>query len=121
MTSSEVILIIGAAGFGFMGIAAILVPARVARQFEVTDLTVVGRNEVRAVYGGFGIAIAAVLIWAMLVPDLGPGICLTVAAALGGMAIGRACSAIMDRKVGIISILYLCLEAIGAVLIAIAA
>ena len=38
-----------------MGVGATAKPAFVMAQFGILDLTPAGRNEVRAVYGGFGI------------------------------------------------------------------
>ena len=51
----------------------------------------------RAVYGGFGLAIAGVLALAAADPGLRDGILVTVAAALGGMAFGRLVSGVVDR------------------------
>lgn len=69
-----------------MGIGAIVAPIRVTRQFDILELTAAGRNEVRSVYGGFGVAMAAMFSLALWRPDLRVGICLTTAAALAGMA-----------------------------------
>ncbi len=55
------------------------------------------RAEVRAVYGGFGLAIASMLAVALATPDLRTGILTTVAAALAGMAFGRLVSALVGR------------------------
>jgi hypothetical protein len=97
-----------------MGVGAIVAPATVTRQFDVADLTAAGRNEVRSVYGGFGIAMAAMFAVALWRPELRAGICLTTGAALAGMAGGRLLSAVMDRGIGRFPLFYLCLEAILA-------
>ena len=56
------------------------------------------RSEVRAVYGGFGIAIAVVLGVAAADPrGVRLGVCIAVAAALIGMASGRLVSAVFER------------------------
>ena len=54
------------------------------------------RSEVRAVYGGFGLAIAGVLVFAAIADgDLRKGILITVGAALAGMAFGRLAAAVL--------------------------
>lgn len=55
------------------------------------------RAEIRAVYGGFGLAIAGMLALAAAGHPAREGILITVAAALGGMAFGRLVSGAVDR------------------------
>lgn len=55
LTLSHLQIVVPAAGFLFMGVAALALPARVTAQFDLPHLTMAGRNEVRAVYGGFSI------------------------------------------------------------------
>lgn len=100
-----------------MGLGAIATPIRVTRQFDILELTAAGRNEVRSVYGGFGVAMAAMFALALLRPELRSGICLTAAAALTGMAGGRLLSALIDRQIGRYPLFYLCLEAVVASLL----
>jgi hypothetical protein len=71
-----------AAFFVGMGILALAAPERITATFGTTQLTAEGRNEVRAVYGGFGVAV---------------GVLLLVAAALAGMAAGRVVAAVVER------------------------
>jgi len=80
-----------------MGCLALVAPERVSAVFETPTLTVAGRNEIRAVYGGFGIAIAAMLGWGLTQPALRTGIFLTVGASFAGMAMGRVVSATIER------------------------
>jgi len=108
-------------GFVVMGIGALVSPQRVSRQFDIPTLTAAGRNEVRAVYGGFGLAMAAGLVAALALPGLRAGVCLAVAAALAGMAGGRLVSAGIDRTLGRLPALYLMLEAVMAAALAYAA
>ena len=91
-------LYLGALLFAVMGVGALVVPDRVTEQFDVPTLTIAGRNEVRAVYGGFGIAMAAMLIVASSSMDLRLGVGLTIGVALIGMAVGRLVSAVIDRS-----------------------
>jgi hypothetical protein len=106
-----------AIAFAFMGLVAIVTPKRVTQQFDIPVLTVAGRNEVRAVYGGFGIAMSIILVGALFADPLRTGICFSVGGALAGMACGRALSAMIDRSIGAYPRLYLCIEACGAALL----
>jgi hypothetical protein len=100
-----------------MGLGAIIVPIRVTRQFDILELTAAGRNEVRSVHGGFGVAMAVMFALALSRPELRSGVCLTAAAALAGMAGGRLLSALIDRQIGHSPLFYLCLEAVVASLL----
>lgn len=84
-------------GFAAMGLSALLNPASIGGYFDVSFESVDGRNEVRAVYGGFGLAIASILLVASHMPALREGVVLCVAVALGGMAGGRLLSACFER------------------------
>lgn len=91
-----------AASFAAMGVYALAVPARVPALFGVTVATPEGRNEVRAVYGGFGLAVAALLgVAAAGHGGVREGILVTVGFALAGMAAGRLVGVIADRPVGL--------------------
>jgi hypothetical protein len=95
-----------------MGILALAAPERITVTFGTPTLTPAGRNEVRAVYGGFGLAMAAMIFAAAREPVLAREIYLTVAAALGGMAVGRVVSATVERPPSFYpSWLYCALEA----------
>lgn len=83
--------------FAGMGLLALAAPERITVTFGTLTLTPEGRNEVRAVYGGFGLAMAAMILAATREPVLARGIYLTVAAALGGMAAGRIVCAAIER------------------------
>lgn len=88
-----------AISFAAMGIAALVKPAVIWAPFGVVPSTPESRNEVRAVYGGFGVAMAVLLFvadgWAA---DLRAGVLLTAAVALLGMAAGRVFSALVEPK-----------------------
>jgi hypothetical protein len=85
--------------FAGMGLAALVKPAFIWAPFGVVPTTPESRNEVRAVYGGFGVAIAALLFiaddWAA---DTRTAVLVTVAIALLGMAAGRIVSAVVEPK-----------------------
>ena len=117
---SEIILIALAVAFALMGIGALVSPTVVTRQFGIPTLTPEGRSEVRAVYGGFGLAIAGVLVYAVIDTDLREGIAITVAIALFGMAAGRLVSAAIDRSMSKVAALYLVIEVVGGGLLLVA-
>jgi hypothetical protein len=99
---SDLLVLIVAAGFALMGLAALIRPADVLGQFGISVDTADGRNEVSAVYGGFGIAIGALLgVAALGDPSTAEGIVVAVAVALGGMAAGRLLSAARERPTGL--------------------
>ena len=82
-----------------MGAYALAAPAALIRPFGVALESPVSRSEVRAVYGGFGLAIAALLAYAAARHgDVAKGILITVGASLVGMALGRIVSAIVDLR-----------------------
>lgn len=117
---STVILGVVAVAFALMGIGALVRPTVVTRQFGIPALTPEGRSEVRAVYGGFGLAVAAMLVVAITSPDLRAGIAITVAVALFGMAVGRVVSAVIDRSMSKVAALYLVIEVVAGALLVLA-
>ena len=110
-------LYLGALLFAAMGLGALVAPDRVTEQFGIPSLTTAGRNEVRAVYGGFGIAMAGMLILASTSPDLRLGVGLTIGVALIGMAVGRLVSAVIDRTLPARPLMYLGVELLVAAVI----
>ena len=82
-------LYVTAFGLAGMGTVALVNPNYVFHYFGIKAATPEIRNEIRAVYGGFGVALATLLLISAAWPDHAPGIRLTVAVALLGMAAGR--------------------------------
>ena len=95
--------------FLLMGLLALAAPERITAVFGQPKLTPAGRNEVRAVYGGFGVAMAIVLAVALDDPSLRPGVFLCAAVALGGMAAGRVVAALVERPGGFYPAWFYCL------------
>jgi uncharacterized membrane protein YeaQ/YmgE (transglycosylase-associated protein family) len=91
------VIVVAAVFFLGMGIFALVRPATLIRPFGITLPIPESRAEVRAVYGGFGLAIAGMLALAATGHSAREGILITVAAALGGMALGRLISGVVDR------------------------
>lgn len=112
------IAIIAVTGVFFlgMGVYALAAPAALIQPFGIELGSAISRAEVRAVYGGFGVAIAAVLGYAATAPSaVQTGILLTVGAALAGMAAGRIASAVLgDRTSFYPNWFYAILEAVAA-------
>ena len=120
---SDAIALVIAAGFAGMGLLALVRPRDVLAQFGVATETVEGRNEVRAVYGGFGLAVAGLLAVAALGdPATAEGILVAVAFALAGMAGGRLVSAALERPRGAYPVwIYFAIEVAGAAALLVAA
>lgn len=96
--------------FAAMGLRALSAPAAMLRPFGITLGQAVSRAEVRAVYGGFGLAIAAVLGYSITAPaQIRSGIVLTVSVALAGMAVGRVVSAVIDQRTAFYPNWFYCL------------
>lgn len=94
-----------------MGLCAMVRPAFVVAFVGLIPSTADARNEVRAVYGGFGVAMAALLVFTSEDATLRPGVLLAVAAALLGMAGGRVVSMIAERT-GRWPVVFLVVEAV---------
>lgn len=85
--------------FAGMGLAALVRPAFIWAPFGVAPSTPGSRSEVRAVYGGFGVAVAVLLVVADdRAADFRDGVLVTVAIALLGMAAGRVFSALLEPR-----------------------
>ncbi len=86
----SIIVAVVAIFFVGMGAAALVRPAVIWAPFGIEPTTPAARNEVRAVYGGFGIAMAILLVVAdASAAGFRDGALVAVAAALAGMAAGR--------------------------------
>ena len=86
--------------FALMGVVALAKPGAILAPFGIHLNGVDGRNEVRAVYGGFGIAMSVLLIVAIQSVRLRDGIVVAVAGPLAGMAAGRIVSGVLDGSFG---------------------
>ena len=113
----EIAPAIAALGFGLMGFGALAGPEQVAGQFGIAALDIDGRNEVRAVYGGFGLVMAAILAFVAVDDEYRTGVALTIALSLVGMALGRVISAGIDTSITRVPLLYLIIELIGAAIL----
>lgn len=90
-------VVIVAVFFLGMGLVALVRPAFVVAFFGMKAEGADARNEIRAVYGGFGVAVGILLLGTMNRQDLASGVNLGVAIALLGMAAGRLVSFVLER------------------------
>ncbi len=90
-------IVINAVFFFSMGLSALIKPQFVVSFVKLVPETVDARNEIRAVYGGFGIAVSGLLVYAAYVPSIKTGVLLSVAVSLLGMALGRVVSLAIER------------------------
>jgi Domain of unknown function (DUF4345) len=111
------LVLLVAALFALMGVVALARPENILAYFGIATLTCDGRNEVRAVYGGFGLAIAGLLCAARFSETIRSGAVLAVAVALLGMAAGRLISALLDGMPGRYPRLFLGVELAGAAML----
>jgi hypothetical protein len=91
------LVVIVAVFFAGMGVYALAAPQALIRPFRIKLEGGEARTEIRAVYGGFGLAIAGLLGWAATEPAEHDGILITVAVAVFGMAAGRLIGRVFDR------------------------
>jgi Domain of unknown function (DUF4345) len=110
------VIVVAAVFFLGMGVYALVAPAAMIRVFGIMLPGPESRSEVRAVYGGFGLAIAVILAFAAVESSsLRTGIMITVGLALAGMAFGRVVSAIIDGRTPFYpNWFYFIVEAVGA-------
>lgn len=85
------LIVSGAAAYAGLGIVSFLKPAMVPALFGGSAPTVDSRTEIRAVYGGMPLAMAATLAFA-------PSSAVPLGIATAGMAAGRAASGAMEQR-----------------------
>jgi hypothetical protein len=112
----SVLVAIVAIFFAGMGAATLVRPALAWAPFGVAPSTPAARNEVRAVYGGFGIAVAILLVVADGSADgFRDGVLVAIAVALAGMAAGRIVGFVVEpRSVGRFTVLFGVIEVLLA-------
>ncbi|MEV4729554.1 DUF4345 domain-containing protein [Saccharopolyspora sp. NPDC049426] len=106
----EAVLALSAVFFAGMGLCALVAPAALVRPFGLVASSAVSRSEVRAVYGGFGLAVAGVLAWCATDDDaVRNGAATAVGVAMAGMAAGRVISRLVDAPAAFYPIWFYCL------------
>jgi hypothetical protein len=119
----QAVMIVVGFGFACMGVVALVRPNLIAAQFGTIADSSDARTEIRAVYGGFGVAMAVLLIVVALQSgNTQDGVALTVGVALGGMALGRLFGMAIERPHGWYpTITYLLIEVFAAVALVVVA
>ena len=101
-----------------LGLAALARPANLLAGFGLAAEGIDARNEVRAVYGGFPLAVAGLVAWSLSGTPNAAGILLALAVASLGTAFGRLMSAVIDRRIGRLPALFVGVELALALLLA---
>ena len=101
-----------------LGAAALARPETLLTGFGLAAQTRDSRNEIRAVYGGFPLAVAVLVLWSLTGADEPEGILLALAVASLGMAVGRLVSAGLDGGIGRLPALFVGVELVLAALLA---
>lgn len=101
-----------------LGVAALARPATLLAGFGLAAQVVDARNEVRAVYGGFPLAVAGLVAWSLSGAADAKGILIALAVASLGMAAGRLVSAAIDRQLGLLPTVFFVIELALALMLA---
>jgi len=117
------VIVVVAVFFLGMGVYGLVAPSALVRPFGMRADAPESRSEVRAVYGGFGVAVAALLGAAAFdVGGIRTGAVIAVAVALAGMAFGRLVSRVVDSGTAFYPVwFYFCVEVVAAGLLVAAA
>jgi hypothetical protein len=112
-------LLIGTAAIFWLwlGIMAFARTKHLLRGFGIETSVADSWNEVRAVYGGFPLAMAAILIVSLFAPVLTDGIAVCVGSAMLGMCLGRLVSGILDRTLGRMPQIFAAIEFVVAMIL----
>ncbi|MCA2228451.1 DUF4345 family protein [Nonomuraea aurantiaca] len=95
---SAVVIAVVAIFFLGMGVYGLVAPAALIRPFRIVADSAEARTEVRAVYGGFGVAVGGLLLAAAAdVGGMRTGVVVTIAISLLGMAVGRLVARLVER------------------------
>lgn len=103
--------------FFSMGIIGLIRPAAIPRLFKTALTSPEGRNEIRAVYGGYGLAVGALLVHSITQPHTQSGVFLAVGVAMLGMAFGRIVSLLIERRIGLFPLVFLVVELLIALIL----
>ncbi|MFF0267101.1 DUF4345 domain-containing protein [Kribbella sp. NPDC004536] len=95
-----VAIVVVAVFFAGMGLYGLVAPAALVRPFGQVADGANARGEVRAVYGGYGVAVAGLLTVAAFDDGIRRGAVIAVAVALAGMAAGRLAGCLAERPRG---------------------
>lgn len=103
-------VLLAALFFGLIGVTAMVRPHNLLEGFGIEARQADSRNEIRAVYGGFPLAVAGLLLFTLARPDVTDGILIALATCSAAMAAGRVVSAVLDRRMGKAPLIWAVLE-----------
>ncbi|KRA31437.1 MULTISPECIES: DUF4345 family protein [unclassified Nocardioides] len=101
------LIALGAAGYAGLGIVSFLKPSVVPATTGLTAPNADSRTEIRAVYGGLPLGLAATLV-------ANPASASAVGIATAGMALGRAASSVFEGRPSPTMAGFTALEAVAA-------
>ena len=101
-----------------LGLTALVRPETLLSGFGIRIQGRDGSNEVRAVYGGFPLAVAGLLSFSLFHVELSDGVFLALAVVTLGMAVGRTISALIDCGIGRLPAILIGIEVLVAAMIA---
>ncbi len=112
-------LVVGVAAFFlYVGVRGLADPSGTLSYFSAGTLGPDMRNEVRAVYGGYGIAVGCLLVTTIWLSSIKTGARAGVLVSVGGMAAGRTVSFAMESAEGGFPLLILIVELVLVVMLA---
>ena len=108
------LLLAGAAGFGAFGLLFAIAP-ETAALVDIGLPSGTARADIRAIFGGMELGIAAFLVWASMDPVRYRSGAVAMSAVFGGMVIGRIAGLILDGEPTVITGALLAAETVGLV------
>jgi hypothetical protein len=110
MSLASVVLWLCAGSFAGFGLLFLALPAKMAGSVELVANTGTARTEVRAMYGGLELGIAAFLVWCALDPELLAVGLVAAGLLLAGIGAGRLLGAVIARVANRLTVTLMVLE-----------
>ncbi len=103
--------------FTGMGLVALYDPTYTLSFFDAGALGPDMRNEVRAVYGGYGLLVGAMLFYCLTRSGLRAGILVAIGLSVAGMALGRVISLMIEPTTTNFPVTFIGVELVMAVML----
>ena len=120
MSIGRIALLASVVGFAALGVPFLLWPVELSGLVGIELPSATARTDVRAVYGGFQLGLAAFLAYCAARPERTVLGLAATAASVTGLAMGRLLGTMAEGEAGSVTRLYLSIEASSAVLAALA-
>jgi len=121
MTASDVAPALAGLFYLALGLTALFRPESLLEGFRIRAEGRDARNEIRSVYGGLPLAVGSLAVFSLSGGGHAAGILFSLAVISLGMAVGRILSAVIDRGLGRLPAVFLGVEGLLAVALAIGA